>query len=572
MAYTQQGVSSYRTSNTVPMRYMYNGSWINGAGWKARVYYDQKYDINANKSQISLYIDFITDGEGQQGIYYVGDGTPESSTKSGLYINGSLIAPMSYYSGKSRVNLVDGNQGSTMRYQYSSNGSDYSNWSYQFIVNHNPDGTGSFTLELKDVSAVYSVNSNAIQGGEDEPFNIEEPYDPQGNTLEPSGTADINGGTVEPSVVNPVISINNMGTNGSMKISTQTITLTTIPRTSNITATNANIGSASTISINRSSNSFTHTLQYKITGQDSFTTIVSKTTSTSYQWTIPTSAYSYVAANSKSVVITIRCYTYNGNTSLGTTTTTLTAYTTADACKPTLTKSYQILNDTSALTGSATKAILNWSNVKITLSATAKHGASITRYQIVHNGNTFTGSTNTYNKIQVNTFTCRATDSRGYTTESVLTIPSISYFKPTITPKTIPPEVETGDTKTSASGNVFTGSFGSANNSITVQYRYKVDGGSYGSWTNLTVNTTTNKYTTSNSTIQLDYTKKYIFQARITDSLQTITSSAYEVIKIPVFSWSKNDFQFNVKVLLSKASYDTTLPPSGVEGQVFIKI
>jgi hypothetical protein len=35
---------------------------------------------------------------------------------------------------------------------------------------------------------------------------------------------------------------------------------------SSIVATNANIGSASTITISRYSDAFTHTLQYKITG------------------------------------------------------------------------------------------------------------------------------------------------------------------------------------------------------------------------------------------------------------------------------------------------------------------
>ena len=91
-------------------------------------------------------------------------------------------------------------------------------------------------------------------------------------------------------------------------------TLSTIPRTSSISATNANIGENITININRASGSFTHTLTYafnNLTG-----TIATKTGSTSIAWTIPTSFYAQIP-NNRSSWGRIICDTYNGSTKIG---------------------------------------------------------------------------------------------------------------------------------------------------------------------------------------------------------------------------------------------------------------
>lgn len=342
--------------------------------------------------------------------------------------------------------------------------------------------------------------------------------------------------------------------------------------TSSITATSANIGSTSTLTISRYSSSFTHTLQYKIAGQSSFTTIVNKTSATSYSWTVPTSTYDYMSATGTSVSITINCITYNGSTNIGSKTTTLTAYAVESACKPTISASYELLNDASPYTGNSTTAILNWSNVKITISASAKNGASISSYAIVHNGGTTNSNTGTYNKIQVGTFTCRTQDSRGYTNEQTIIITTIPYFVPSITLTVVPPDAQTGETDITTKGNVYTGSFGAVNNALTVQYRYKLQGGSYTDWANLPSTGNNNSYTTSKTTIILDYRQKYVFQARVIDTLNTTNSEEMVVVKLPLFDWAESNFNFNVPITLAANSYGSTLPSTGIEGQVFIKI
>ena len=70
------------------------------------------------------------------------------------------------------------------------------------------------------------------------------------------------------------------------------MTLTTIPRASSVTCADGNIGSSTTININRASSNFTHTLKYSFGTLSG--TIVTKTSETSIGWTIPTSFYAQI--------------------------------------------------------------------------------------------------------------------------------------------------------------------------------------------------------------------------------------------------------------------------------------
>lgn len=341
---------------------------------------------------------------------------------------------------------------------------------------------------------------------------------------------------------------------------------------SSIVATNANIGSSSTITINRMSSVFKDTIQYKIDGQNNFTNLVVKTSENSVVWNVPMSAYDYVSINQKYVNATIKVITYYNNTVVGEKTTTIQLYAVEEECKPEITATFTLLNDVSALTGNNSTAILNYSNVKIDISATGKHGGTIDGYSIVHNGETVSANTATFEKIQVGRFTCRAIDTRGYVAEQVINLTTIPYFIPSVNIATTNPDVTTGATTSNLNGNVFNGSFGLVDNALTVQYRYKVSNGSYSDWITVEATKTNNTYKSVADTITLDYHNTYIFQGRVVDSLSTIESATITVVSIPIFDWSKNDFHFNVPIVLSEGSYGSTLPRNGVEGQIFLKI
>ena len=103
------------------------------------------------------------------------------------------------------------------------------------------------------------------------------------------------------------------------------LVLTTIPRASTITTTAASnlMGTVRTITINRASSSFTHTLTYSFGSASG--EITTKTSSTSVSWPVPKSLAAQVASGSVQRTGTITCETFNGNTSVGTSTASFTA-------------------------------------------------------------------------------------------------------------------------------------------------------------------------------------------------------------------------------------------------------
>lgn len=131
--------------------------------------------------------------------------------------------------------------------------------------------------------------------------------------------------------------------------------LTTIPRASSVTATDANIGSASTININRASSSFTHTLTYSFQGLTG--TIATKTSSTNVGWTVPTSFYQKIP-NISSGTVTITCDTYSsGETKIGTKTTTMTISVPKS--------SHPVIDSATAIDTNATTVALTGSNKRL---------------------------------------------------------------------------------------------------------------------------------------------------------------------------------------------------------------
>ena len=115
----------------------------------------------------------------------------------------------------------------------------------------------------------------------------------------------------------------NTGISAGTLTGSRTLELSTVPRTSSVTCADGNIGSATTININRASSGFTHTLKYGFNGLSG--TIATKTSNTSIGWTIPTSFYSKIP-NAKSGQGTITCETYSGDTLIGTTTCSFNAF------------------------------------------------------------------------------------------------------------------------------------------------------------------------------------------------------------------------------------------------------
>ena len=204
---------------------------------------------------------------------------------------------------------------------------------------------------------------------------------------------------------------------------------------------------------------------------------------------------------------------------------------------------------TKALTGDESKFIRYFSDMNINVVWTA-YGSEIdyysTRYNINHVAKN-TSSIIAENIIDTKcVFTC--SDKKGLTTTITRTPVLIPYTKLTcIFQPTMSLE---GDISFTTSGNYFNSNFGVQNNSLTLQYRYKLKNGSYGNWIAITPTIEGNNYS-GNVAFKIpdfQYQNVYVFQVKATDKLMEILTPEYTVNSTPVFDWSKNDFNFNVPI------------------------
>lgn len=348
-------------------------------------------------------------------------------------------------------------------------------------------------------------------------------------------------------------------------------TLDTIPRTSSIAATAANIGSKTTITINRATSAFTHTLTYSFNGLTG--TIATKTTSISISWTVPTSFYAKIP-NAKYGTCTITCETFNGDTSIGTSTTTFRATASESLCKPTLNPSVFIPNSGASytLTGSTTRLIQYYSWPSYTSGATAKNGATIKSIVVKNGDYSSTDIDGRINApISTDTVSFTVTDSRGYTATKDVKVNLVNYIKLTCNLSASAP-TPNGDMSFSIKGNYFNGSFGAVNNSLRVSYRYKVDGGEWIYNYGVLVTLNGNSYSYSGKLTGLDYQSSYTIQAIAEDSLHNGTFEPYvyslskAVKTTPIFDWGENDFKFNVPVYINEDSVPS-IAQEGTSGE-----
>ena len=308
---------------------------------------------------------------------------------------------------------------------------------------------------------------------------------------------------------------------------------------SKVGATDANIESTSTITVTKYNTDYYHSLQYKFGNLSGYITSSGGVQSTevkfkgaSVAFTVPAAFYAQIP-NAKTGVCTITCRTYSTSSSttvLGTATTcTFTATASSTQCSPDVTATVIDVNDvTKALTGNETTLIRYRSNAKCTITTTSKNSATIKAVSIA--GTSVTpGTANpssvslTLSNTDKTSFAFSATDSRGYNVTKTVRPTVVSYIVLTCNP-TITRPTPTGSAITlRVTGNMYRGSFGAYSNTLTLQYRYKEDGGSYGSWK--TINSAsivfgTSSYRTTDAITldgEFDYQKSYVFQVRATD-------------------------------------------------------
>lgn len=211
-----------------------------------------------------------------------------------------------------------------------------------------------------------------------------------------------------------------------------TVTVDAVVGSSSFTCANSvNFGSALALTISRKKSSFTHSVEFTI--NSSYThTLTGQGTSASY--TIPTSWAASVPSGS-SINMTVKVTTYNGSTSLGSTSKTVVctvpsswvpAFNVATAGVSTFNGLY--LKGVSKVTVNVT-------------SVSASTGSSIKSYSISgpnlsksvnSSATSYSATSDILSTVGTNTYTIKVTDNRGRTTTKTTSITLTDYASPTL--------------------------------------------------------------------------------------------------------------------------------------------
>lgn len=382
----------------------------------------------------------------------------------------------------------------------------------------------------------YQQNSN------DRPLKL------NSNTLLVSGTVKVPHNSDGTKTIN--ISVRGQIATTIMSEQTGQAELSRIARASGVTAGEGTIGSNLLISINKASDSFTHTLSYSfgiLSGQ------IATGVGTSYSWSLPTSFYAQIP-NSKSGQGTITCQTYSGGTLIGTSSCSFTAKCNDSDCKPSINVTFYDDNDTTvALTGSTAQnpvLVDYFSTPVFNISSTVKNSAAKSQLYISSSTGLYNlnpNATTIMQKLDIyDAFSFTIVDSRGYyNTDTFQSVSSSGsgYFKRipytylTLTATTKRSTQIADDMFVNLSGNYFKGNFSdTVSNTLTLSWRVRERNGE---WTNgataltPTISETENKYSISNLELinpissdgTWDYQKIYEFEFTATDKLMNVTTS-----------------------------------------------
>jgi len=220
---------------------------------------------------------------------------------------------------------------------------------------------------------------------------------------------------------------------------------------------------------------------------------------------------------------------------------------------PTLSPTVYDINTTStALTGNNQVVIKGVNNMQVSAVAAGLKGATIESYSITCGGKALYDDSGYLPNVESGEFVFSVSDSRGLMVTKTVSLDLIEYVKLTNNLKIDTVNVD-GYITFTTSGKGFFDTFGSVDNSseFILQYRYKANDGSFGSWVTISDYTASgNDYSATATLSGLDYLKKYTIQTRAKDAIystdQLAQTAEYVVSFTPVFDWSKEDFNINV--------------------------
>lgn len=210
------------------------------------------------------------------------------------------------------------------------------------------------------------------------------------------------------------------------------LALSTIPRKSSLSASNGTLGTAQTLTVKKQANSFTHTITYSCGTASG--TICTKASGTSVSWT-PAIELASQAPEGNSVPVVLTITTYNGSTSVGSSSVTIT-------CNIPYTNTFVpvLLPATSDAMGYASTYgafVQGHSKLKIDITAYGVYGAWVKSVKTTFDGKTYTNTDTVTTDVITGSGTLAlsitVTDSRGRTSTATSSVTVLEYAYPKIT-------------------------------------------------------------------------------------------------------------------------------------------
>ncbi len=325
-----------------------------------------------------------------------------------------------------------------------------------------------------------------------------------------------------------------------------------IPQAGTLIATDGIIGGCSHVAISKKSSGHIHSLAYTfgtlsgyVDGSGQVQDQEVRFFQDSLEFSIPPAFYDQIP-NAQRGLCQLTLRTYMEDMPVGqpqTASFTVTAEETA--CIPLLTGQIEDINEkTVALTGDAGVVVRYGSSALCKVTAEAKNGASIVRKTVGEVE--LTEASVLLPDIQGEKILLTAQDSRGYTAQTVLTVPVVPYRKPSVEAQAERTDMANGNASLYVSGDCFTGSFGSVDNTLSVSY--SIDGVNYIPIESLSISD--GRFFASADLEEMAYSQVYVITVRVQDCL--FSEEKRTVLKkcLPVFDWGEQDFAFHVPVQL----------------------
>lgn len=370
--------------------------------------------------------------------------------------------------------------------------------------------------------------------------------------------------TVSSSLSTSDFNPNSASANGS-------ITLTTIPRTTDCPNIDGYIEGSANIVLNPASTTFKHRLYYEYGKKTGYYPSSSTFFANTGALPLDSSFYNETPKSSGTGKITLYTYTSDG-TQIGSSSGEITVRCDKDKCAPMIAMGIRDINTaTTALTTNDTYLVKGYSTAELTYLMTPLNGASITSKTV--NGAELSTSPHKIYNVSTGSFKITVIDSRGFDTTNTFTNRMVDYVPLTLSFEAYRPTPTGSEIRVRFEGDYFNSSFGKVANTLSLSWKYRVKGVS--SWTDGGTFTKDTHYTISGnrfvnkgdyvslSTSLFTYTNNYEIAIYYNDKLIN-TSTAKTVPKgQPVIYWEDGKVGVNGTFNASGATSVASLSSSG---------